>query len=63
MLEIFDDGHGARSAILTRQLPVEKWRVASLAYTTPDLCAHHGPIEAIAMGGIRSQARQPVPDG
>lgn len=25
MLEIFDDRHGARSAILTSQLPVEKW--------------------------------------
>jgi len=25
MLEIFDDRHGSRSAILTSQLPVEKW--------------------------------------
>ena len=25
MLEIFDDRHGVRSAILTSQLPVEKW--------------------------------------
>ena len=25
MLEIFDDRHGTRSAILTSQLPVEKW--------------------------------------
>jgi DNA replication protein DnaC len=36
MLEIFDDRHGTRSAILTSQLPVEKWHDYVADPTIPD---------------------------